>query len=105
MDPFKGACTDFFLKTCLRVCYLSLQLFHKLNRAGERLPLVASQRLQVQDGLCALGLQDSDGLQQPLVAETEQRCHVKTAVDGRDALHYLTWHSKIVQRIKLSDHA
>lgn len=105
MDLFKGACTDFFLKTCLRVCYLSLQLFHKLNRAGERLPLVASQRLQVQDGLCALGLQDSDGLQQPLVAETEQRCHVKTAVDGRDGLHYLTWHSKIVQRIKLSDHA
>lgn len=91
MDPFKGACSDLLLKTCLRVCYLSLQLFHKLNRVGERLPLVASQRLQVQDGLCALGLQDSDGLQQPLVAETE-RCHVKTAVDGRDGLHYLTWH-------------
>lgn len=55
----------------LRICYLFLQLFHKANRVRECLSLVTSQRLQVQDGLCALGLQDSDGLQQPLVTDTE----------------------------------
>lgn len=78
-------------KTSMHVCYLFLQLFHKLNGVGERLPLVMSQRLQVQDGLSALSLQDSDGLQQPLVAETEWR-HVKTAVGrtGPVALFNLT---------------
>lgn len=89
MDPINGACADLFFKTSARARYLFLQLFHKLDWVGERLPLVTSQRLQVQDGLSALGLQDSDGLQQPLVAETG--CgRVKTAADERDRLHYLT---------------
>lgn len=88
MDPTSGERAD-FLNTSVRVCYLFLQLFHKLNRVGERLPLVTSQRLQVQDGLSALSLQDADGLQQPLVAETEWG-RVKTAVGGRDRLHYST---------------
>lgn len=55
----------------MRIRYLFLQLFHKADRVGERLSLVTGQRLQVQDGLCALGLQDADGLQQPLVTDTE----------------------------------
>lgn len=75
MEPINGEQTDLPLKKkkqkSVQVCYLLLQLLHKLNRVGERLLLVTSQRLQVQDGLIALSLQDSDGLQQPLVAETE----------------------------------
>lgn len=49
-----------------------LQLLHEADGIGERFPLVTSQRLQVQDGLCALGLKDSDGLQQPLITDTER---------------------------------
>lgn len=66
----------------LRICYLFLQLFHKADRVGECLFLVTSQRLQVQDGLCALGLQDSDGLQQPLVTDTEESDIRQGRMDG-----------------------
>lgn len=53
--------------------YPRLQLLHEADGVGQRLSLVASQRLQVQDGLCALGLQDPDGLQQPLVTDRRER--------------------------------
>lgn len=54
------------------VSYPFLQLLHEADGIAERFPLVTSQRLQVQDGLCALGLKDSDGLQQPLITDTER---------------------------------
>ena len=59
------------LNTRTQVCYPFLQLLHKTDRIGERFSLLTRQRLQVQDGLCALGLKNSNGLQQPLITDME----------------------------------
>lgn len=65
--------THFFLCCCFCFFfYLFLQLFHKADGIGQRPPLVTRQRLQVQDGLRALGFENPDGLQQPLVTDVKQ---------------------------------
>lgn len=51
--------------------YLLLQPLHKADGVHQRLLLVASQSLQVQDGLGPLGFQHTDGLQQPLVTTVQ----------------------------------
>lgn len=55
----------------LCVCYPFLQLLHKADGIAECLPLLTGQRLQVQDGLRALSLEDADGLQQSLITDTK----------------------------------
>lgn len=76
----------------LQVCvynHLFLQLVDKADGVGERLSLVTCQRLQVQDSLRALGLEDGDGLQQPLITDVEG-AKFRRERKARDSLHYLT---------------
>lgn len=67
--------TGWLIEACdlsLYFLYLCLELLHKADGIRQCLSLVPGQCLQIQDGLCALGLQDSDGLQQPLVTDTRE---------------------------------
>lgn len=48
--------------------HLFLKLVHEGNGVSNGLLLVASQCLQIEDGLGSLGLQHADGLEQSLIA-------------------------------------
>lgn len=88
----------------LCVCYPFLQLLHKADGIAECLPLLTGQRLQVQDGLRALSLEDADGLQQSLITDTkggEVRQQLRGGGEGDISIIQLD--TAMVQCIKLSD--
>lgn len=82
-------------KSQRKLLYLFLQLVHKGDGVRQGFLLMPCQCLQVQDGLGSLGFQYTDGLEQPLITNVEDRgegraemlCTLLTA----DAMH-LTSH-------------
>lgn len=61
--------TDAYICVCTEMTpHLLLKLVHEGNGVGQGLLLVASQCLQIQDGLGSLSLQHADGLEQSLIA-------------------------------------